>query len=154
MFRQEGIFPVKNSMRDKFFLDTNILIYSFDASKPDKQKISRDLIKVGLEKGIGCISYQVVQEFLNVATRKFAIPISYDDSRIFLLTVLEPLCEVYASIDLFHRTLELAERWKYTFYDALIIAAALQNRCTILYSEDLQDGQIIHELKITNPFRI
>jgi predicted nucleic acid-binding protein len=141
-------------MRDKFFLDTNILIYSFDASQPDKQKISRDLIKVGLEKGIGCISYQVIQEFLNVATRKFAVPISYDDSRIFLLTVLEPLCEVYASIDLFHRTLELAERWKYTFYDALIIAAALQNRCTILYSEDLQDGQIIHELKITDPFKL
>lgn len=61
---------------------------------------------------------------------------------------------MYASIDLFHRTLELVERWKYTFYDALIIAAALQNRCTILYSEDLQDGQIIHELKITNPFQI
>jgi predicted nucleic acid-binding protein len=154
MFRQESIFPEKNSMRDKFFLDTNILIYSFDASQPDKQKISRDLIKVGLEKGIGCISYQVIQEFLNVATRKFAVPISYDDSRIFLLTVLEPLCEVYASIDLFHRTLELAERWKYTFYDALIIAAALQNRCTILYSEDLQDGQIIHELKITDPFKL
>ena len=141
-------------MKDKFFLDTNILIYSFDASQPQKQKIARNLIKVGLDQGIGSISYQVIQEFLNVATRKFAIPLSYQDSRIFLSTVLEPLCEVYASIDLFHRTLELAEQWKYSFYDTLIIAAALQNNCSLLYSEDLQDGQNIHELKIINPFKV
>ncbi len=140
-------------MKDKYFLDTNILVYSFDASQPAKQNISRQLIKRGLEEGIGCISYQVIQEFLNVATRKFTVPIAYKDSRIYLSTVLEPICEVYASIDLYHRALELVERWKYAFYDALIIAAALQNNCTILYSEDLQDGQIIQELEIVNPFK-
>ena len=140
-------------MKDKFFLDTNILVYSFDGSQPEKQKISRKLIKNGLEESLGCISYQVIQEFLNVATRKFAVPLSFKDSKIFLSTVLEPLCEVYASIDLYHRALEITERWKYAFYDALIIAASLQHKCNILYSEDLQDGQIIQELKITNPFK-
>ena len=140
-------------MKDKYFLDTNILVYSFDESQPAKQKISRQLIKRGLEEGIGCISYQVIQEFLNVATRKFTVPIAYKDSRIYLSTVLEPICEVYASIDLYHHALELVERWKYAFYDALIIAAALQNNCAILYSEDLQDGQIIQELEIVNPFK-
>jgi len=141
-------------MKDKFFLDTNILVYSFDDSQPDKQKCSQELIRVALEDGNGCISYQVIQEFLNVATRKFIVPISYKDSRIFLSTILEPLCEVYASIDLYHKALELIERWKYRFYDALIIAAALQNHCTVLYSEDLQDGQVIQELRIANPFKI
>ena len=140
-------------MKDKFFLDTNILVYSFDESQPEKKKISRTLIKIGLEEGIGCISYQVIQEFLNVATRKFAVPLTYKDSRIFLSTVLEPICEVYASIDLYHSALELAERWKYTFYDALIIAAALHNNCAILYSEDLQDRQVIQDLEIINPFK-
>jgi predicted nucleic acid-binding protein len=140
-------------MKDKFFLDTNILVYSFDSSEPDKQKISRNLIKDGLKEGNGCISYQVIQEFLNVATRRFSTPLSYEDSRIFLSTVLELLCEIYSSIDLYHSALEITERWKYAFYDALIIAAALQNKCRILYSEDLQDGQMIQELKILNPFK-
>ncbi len=153
MFKQDKDFPGMSSMKDKFFLDTNILVYSFDGSQPEKQKISRNLIKMGLEEGNGSISYQVIQEFLNVATRKFTVPLSYKDSRIFLSTVLEPICDLYASIDLYHLALELAERWKYAFYDALIIAAALQNKCTILYSEDLQDGQIIRELKIVNPFK-
>jgi predicted nucleic acid-binding protein len=139
-------------MKDKYFLDTNIIVYTFDPSQPQKQKIARDLMKIALDKGAGSISYQVIQEFLNVSTRKFVSPLTYQDSQIFLSTVLEPLCEVYASIDLFHRALEISEQWKYSFYDSLIIAAALQNNCSILYSEDLKNGQIIHELKIVNPF--
>ena len=154
MSRPVSILPGKSLMKDKFFLDTNILFYSFDASQPQKQKIARNLIKVGLDDDTGSISYQVIQEFLNVATRKFAVPLSHKDSRIFLTTVLEPLCEVYASIDLYHRALELTEQWKFSFYDTLIIAAALQNNCSLLYSEDLQDGQNIHELKIINPFKV
>jgi predicted nucleic acid-binding protein len=141
-------------MKDKFFLDTNILVYSFDGSQPEKQKLSRDLIAKSLDTGQGCISYQVVQEFLNMATRKFKVPLTFDDSRIFLSTVLTPLCEVFASIDLYSNALEVAERWRYSFYDALIIASALQNDCRILYSEDLQDGQMIKELTIKNPYII
>ena len=141
-------------MQDKFFLDTNILMYSFDKTQPEKQKISRQLIKKGLEEGHGCLSYQVIQEFLNVACRKFEVPLSYKDSRIFLASVLEPLCEVYSSIDLYHLALEIAERWKYGFYDSQIIAGALQANCTILYSEDLQHKQIIRDLRIINPYNL
>jgi predicted nucleic acid-binding protein len=141
-------------MKGKFFLDTNIIVYTFDPSQPQKQKISRDLMKVALDKGAGSISYQVIQEFLNVSTWKFENPLSYQDSQIFLSSVLEPICDVYASIDLFHRALELSEQWKYSFYDSLIIAAALQNNCSILYSEDLKDGQIIHEMEIVDPFKV
>ena len=139
-------------MQDKFFLDTNILVYSFDKMQPDKQKISRQLIKKGLEEGRGCLSYQVIQEFLNVAGKKFEVPLSYKDRRIFLTSVIEPLCEVYSSIDLYHLALEIAKGWKYGFYNSLIIAAALQANCTILYSEDLQSKQIIRDLQIINPY--
>lgn len=141
-------------MKGKFFLDTNIIVYTFDSSQPQKQKIARDLIKIALDKGSGSISFQVIQEFLNVATRKFESPFTLQDSQIFLSSVLEPLCDVYASIDLYHRSLDISDQWKYSFYDSLIIAAALQNNCAILYSEDLTDGQIIHEMKIMNPFRL
>jgi len=140
-------------MPDKFFLDTNVIIYSFDSSHPKRQKIARELIREALVEGAGCISYQVIEEFLNVATKKFAVPLSYRDSHNYLTTVLEPLCTAYVSTDLYYLALEIAERWQYSFNDALIISAALQNNCNVLYSEDLKDGQVIKDLRIVNPFK-
>ncbi len=139
-------------MSDKFFLDTNILVYSFDTGKPSKQKTAKQLIKAALDQGTGCTSYQVIQEFLNVATRKFESPLSIADCQRYLSAVLEPLCEVFTSIGLYHQALELRERWQYSFYDSLILAAALQAHCKILYTEDLQQGQKIDKLIIRNPF--
>jgi len=140
-------------MNDKYFLDTNILIYSFDSSHPAKRKIARDLVSGALEKGKGIISYQVIQEFLNVATRKFAVPISVKDTQLYLNVVLEPLCEVFSSMELFHQALEISDQWRFPFYDALIVAAALQADCRVLYSEDMQDNQTIKDLSIRNPFK-
>lgn len=139
-------------MSDKYFLDTNILIYSFDFSHPAKRKIARDLVAGALEKGKGIISYQVIQEFLNVATRKFAVPLSVKDTQLYLNIVLEPLCEVFSSMELFHQALEISDQWRFPFYDALIVAAALQADCRVLYSEDMQDGQTIKGLSVRNPF--
>jgi predicted nucleic acid-binding protein len=65
---------------------------------------------------------------------------------------LEPLCEIHSSIQLYHQALDISERWRYSFYDALIISAALQSSCKILYSEDLQHDQNIHDIRIINPF--
>ena len=65
---------------------------------------------------------------------------------------MEPLCEIHSSFMLYKDALLIKDRWKYSFYDSLIIAAALKANCTILYSEDLQHGQIIDDLKIVNPF--
>lgn len=143
---------VKSLMNDKYFLDTNIFVYSFDSSQPEKQEIAGQLIKNGIESGLGCISYQVIQEFLNVAGSKFATPLSSRDRKIYLSNILEPMCEIYSSIELYHLALEISERWKYGFYDSLIIASALQNNCNILYSEDLQSGQFIQNMKIVDPF--
>jgi predicted nucleic acid-binding protein len=98
-------------MNDKFFIDTNILIYSFDSAHPSKRKIARDLVSSALEKGTGVISYQVIQEFLNVATRKFAVPLSVRDAQRYLNVVLEPLCEVFSSTELFHQALEISDQW-------------------------------------------
>ena len=139
-------------MSDKYFLDTNIFIYSFDVQYPGKRDRARTLIKTALQDGRGCISYQVVQEFLNVATRKFVVPLSTADASGYLTTVLEPLCETFGTVHLYREALETMERWRYSFHDSLIIASAMASDCRILYTEDLQHGQKIGNLGIINPF--
>lgn len=139
-------------MHDRFFLDTNIFIYTFDNREPKKQARAQDLVSDALTRGRGVISYQVVQEFLSVATQKFANPLSESDALLYLDRVLGPLCEVLPTLALYRHTIGLAARWKYSFYDSLIIAAALQSECKILYSEDLQHGQEVEGVTLMNPF--
>ncbi|HPI74699.1 MAG TPA: PIN domain-containing protein [bacterium] len=139
-------------MKGRYFLDTNIFIYSFDLSNSAKQQKANQLIKAALVENKGCISYQVIQEFINVATRKFVAPLSILDCHRYVDSVLYPLCQIFTSIDLYHQALDLMQRWQYSFYDALILAAALQADCTVLYSEDLRHNQSIKSLTILNPF--
>ncbi|MBA4391261.1 MAG: VapC toxin family PIN domain ribonuclease [Syntrophus sp. (in: bacteria)] len=139
-------------MNAKYFLDTNIFVYSFDALNPDKQKCAKELIKKALEDGTGCISYQVVQEFFNVSTRKFSTPLSAKDADGYLTMFLEPLCEIFSTITIYRKALEIMERWQCSFNDSLIIASAASTDCRILYTEDLQHNQKIESLKIINPF--
>jgi predicted nucleic acid-binding protein len=139
-------------MNAKYFLDTNIFVYSFDLSEPIKNAVARDLIQNSLREQIGCISSQVIQEFLNVSSKKFDPPLTPEDSLKYLNTVLTPLCEIYTSIDLYRKTIETFQQWKYSFYDSMITSAAIQTNCSILYSEDLQHGRKIQFLTIVNPF--
>lgn len=139
-------------MSAKYFIDTNVFVYSFDERHPAKQARSLALIQAGLSSGTGIISTQVVQEFLNVATRKFAVPLKPEDCRIYLRMVLNPLCQVYPDLGLYETCLEVQAESRYSFYDSLIIAAAMRGGCEILYSEDLQPGQEIRGVKIVNPY--
>ncbi len=139
-------------MKDKYFIDTNIFVYAFDLEDPEKNKIANNLIKSALIEGQGCISYQIIQEFLNVSTKKSKVPMSFSDCHKYLDNVLSPLCEIFTTIDLYHGALEIMERWQYSFYDSLVIAGAIQADCEILYSEDLQHNQKIQSLKVINPF--
>ena len=138
-------------MSAKYFLDTNILVYSFDADQPAKKERALALIEDALQNGLGIISAQVIQEFLNVATRKFASTLKAEDCKAYLKTVLAPLCEIYPDQALYEASLEF-QGTGYSFYDALILASALRGGCEILYSEDFQAGQQIRSLRIVNPF--
>lgn len=140
-------------MNAKYFIDTNVFVYSFNNNQQVKQARSKELIQGALQSGEGIISSQVVQEFLNVALRKFDIPMQIEDARTYLRVVLNPLCQVYPSLELYESCLEMQAETKYSFYDSLILAAAVQGGCELLYSEDLQDGQEIHGLTILNPYR-
>lgn len=139
-------------MSAKAFLDTNILVYTFDDQDPGKRETARTMVGSALRDRTAIISFQVVQEFLNVATRKFATPLTEADSALYLKQVLNPLCEVHSSIDLYQDALDIQDRWKYGFYDSLILAAALAGDCDLLLTEDLQHGQKIRDITIINPF--
>jgi predicted nucleic acid-binding protein len=111
------------------------------------------LIQQVLETRNACISYQVIQETLNVVTRKLPFPMSTENARRFLEQILIPLWQTMPSPALYQQGLELQARYGFSFYDALIVAAALESGCTRLYTEDLQHGQQVGELLIENPFR-
>ncbi len=133
------------------FLDTNIFLYMFDETDKIKRRRAEELVRRGIETGTVCISYQVVQETLNVATRRLGF--SYSDSRTLLADVLAPLWTVHPSRELYERGLALRDRYGFSFYDSMIVAGALESGCDRLYSEDLQHGQQIQSLTIEDPFR-
>ncbi len=139
-------------MSDRFFLDTNIFIYSFDKGEERKQRLSRKLIRDALENNSGIISYQVIQEFMNVALSKFVKPLSVNDAKNYLNNVLLPLCEIFPNIPFYEKSLTIRDETGFSFYDSLIITAALEGNCSVLYTEDLQHERAIRTVTILNPF--
>lgn len=140
-------------MGAKFFVDTNIFVYSFDSSAKKKQRKAKDVIAEALAPNSGIISFQVIQEFLNVATRKFRRPLTVRDSKFYLDRVLFPLCEIFPNESLYATALDITSETQYTFYDSLILAAASAGNCKMLYSEDLCHERIVRGVTIINPFQ-
>lgn len=137
-------------MSADYFLDSNVLVYLFDETDDDKRTSAENLVRQALEDREGCISYQVVQETLHVLTGK--LNASPGRVRRLFEHVLLPLWQVNPSESLYHRGLDLQSRYGYGFYDSLIVAAALESGCKILYTEDLRQGREIEDLEIRNPF--
>lgn len=133
------------------FLDSNVFVYLFDAGDGRKREQAERLVSAAIQDGSGCISFQVVHETLNVLVRKYGL--SGAGARRLLEYVLQPLWRVMPNADLCLHALTLRERYGFSFYDSLIVAAALEAGCTRLCSEDLQHGQCIGALRIENPFR-
>jgi predicted nucleic acid-binding protein len=139
-------------MNGKFFLDTNIFVYSFDRKARSKMRRAMQLIREGVATRKAVISYQVVQEFFNVALRRFEQPMHVAEAEKYLSTIFRPLLTVHSSESLLAQALRLCEGHRLAWYDALIISAALESQCSILYSEDLQHGRRFGDLQIKNPF--
>ncbi|MGA2021705.1 MAG: PIN domain-containing protein [Candidatus Sulfotelmatobacter sp.] len=129
------------------FFDTNVFVYAVVQDDPRSQQ-AEDLIAEG-----GTVSVQVLNEFVDVVRRKAKMP--WDEVR-FAIENIKALCldPLPVTTDTHREALAIAERYGYRIYDALMVASALEARCTILYSEDMQDGQVIdNRLTIRNPFR-
>jgi predicted nucleic acid-binding protein len=139
-------------MSDRAFLDTNIFVYSFDSASPKKAARAAKLIRTAIESRTGIVSYQVVQEFFNVALRRFAKPMSIPEAEQYLSTIFRPLLAVHSSQALYREALRIGARFRIPWYDSLIVASALEGKCDVLYSEDFQNGQRVEGLEISNPF--
>ena len=133
-------------MTGRFFLDTNVFIYSFDRSSAAKAQRSTQLIRQAVATRKGIVSHQVVQEFFNVALRRFAQPMTVAEAEQYLGTVFRPLLAVQSSQALCSEALRLKDKHRLSWYDSLIVAAAMEGRCSSLYSEDLQHGQRFGDL--------
>jgi len=139
-------------MNDRFFLDTNVFIYSFDPAAVEKARVAEGLIDRAIERGKGIVSYQVVQEFFNIALRRFVQPMSPAEAEQYLALTFRPLLAVYPSIALFGEAMRIQQRHTVSWYDSLIVASALEAQCSTLFSEDFQDGRKFGDLTIRNPF--
>lgn len=139
-------------MSGRFFLDTNIFAYTFDAKAPTKAKKAAQLIRQAADTGEGIVSYQVVQEFFNVAFRRFSQPMSVPEAEQYLITVFRPLLAVHSSPALYLEALRIAAKHRLAWYDSIIVASALEGQCETLYSEDFQHGRKIEGLRVENPF--
>ena len=135
------------------FFDTNVLVYVFDRTDPRRRSIAEGLLSQALERGSAAISFQVVQETLNVVTRKIKPALTAQEAEATLLGILAPLWRVMPSAALYAHALRLQEQLALSFYDSLIVAAALEAGCKRLLTEDLQHGQRIEGLRIENPFK-
>ena len=134
-------------MKDKSFLDTNVLIYCYTISEPEKQTKAQAV--ADLPNTV--ISTQVLKEVSNILRKKFAL--NWADVR-SAIEEAESNFEVHINTaNSIKKACAIAERYGFSFYDSLIVAAALEVGCSTLYSEDLQYGQVIEKsLTVKNPF--
>jgi predicted nucleic acid-binding protein len=139
-------------MSGRFFLDTNIFVYTFDSTASGRADIATELVRRAIKTKTGVVSYQVVQEFFNVAMRRFESPMTASEADQYLAATFRPLLAVHSSPALFSEALRLGSKSRLSWYDSTIVAAAIEAQCDTLYSEDFQHGQRIESVTIKNPF--
>lgn len=134
----------------KVFLDTNVLVYASDMDQPKKRDAARALLRQCSADVPPCISTQVVQEFYVAATRKLGVePLKAKD----VIHSFRHMEIVLIDSDDINRAIDGNILWQVSFWDALIVAAAQKARCDVLYTEDLNHGQVFDTLRVCNPFR-
>ncbi|MBN2356931.1 PIN domain-containing protein [candidate division KSB1 bacterium] len=139
------------SMKDKIFIDTNILVYANDRSDAFRREKSKQALYEGLVNGNLVVSTQVLGEFYVTVTRKIKVPLSTDiaQKQIQLLRSIE-IVEI--DFHLVLQAIDLSNRHLISYWDSLILAAAQKAKCMTIYSEDLNPGQIIESIVVLNPF--
>ena len=137
----------------KVFLDTNIIIYAFDITAGDKHNAAGELMIILWDSGLGVISTQVLQEFFVNVTQKIPEPLDIGSAKEIVNDLLKWEVVVNDGETILN-AIELHEKYKYSFWDSMIIEAAIKGRCATLLSEDLTDRQTIEGVTIQNPFTI
>lgn len=133
------------------FVDANILVYAHDASAGEKKIAAEALLARLWEAGTGCFSVQVLQEFFVTVTMKVAKPVSADHAADRIREFSTWKTFVPTPNDVLD-AIELHKETKLSFWDAMIVQAASESGCDVLWTEDLNDGQMIKGIRIRNPF--
>lgn len=138
-------------MRNKHFIDTNILVYANDSSDKAKQEICKHIILQGIQKQNIAVSVQVLGEFYVTVTRKIKKQMDPELAKkeILLLRAIEIVEIDYHSVI---QAVNHLRKYQLSYWDALILASALKSGCNQIYTEDLNHGQNIEGIRIINPF--
>ncbi|OOG24916.1 VapC toxin family PIN domain ribonuclease [Thioalkalivibrio denitrificans] len=138
-------------MTDLYFVDTNILVYARDASAPEKQRRAARWIEVLWNRGLGRLSYQVLQEYYQVVTRRLSPGMDPELARADIRDLI-----TWRPVQTDDAVLEAAwsveSRYRLSWWDSLIVGAAERAGCRFLLTEDLQHGQMLSGILVLNPF--
>jgi len=140
-----------NAETGREFVDANVLVYAFDTSAGLKQAAAARLLERLWGDGGGCLSVQVLQEFFVIVTRKVVRPLSIDEAaeriREFARwRVFAPVAEDVLAAIAFQKQMRIS------FWDAMVVLAAAESGCHLLWTEDLNDGQFYGTVRVRNPF--
>lgn len=138
-------------MSGRTFVDTNIVVYAHDRSSKEKHEISKAILERLWKERNGVLSTQVLQEFFYTVTRKVTSPLSISKAR----EIIEKLLYWQVVVNdgqIILQAIDLHKKYKYSFWDSLIIQSAISVKANLLLTEDLQNNQIIESVKILNPF--
>lgn len=137
---------------DKVFVDTNVLVYAYDKDAGEKHRVAVNIMKDLWHSGLGTLSTQILQEFFVILTKKISSPLDISVVR-ETIRRLSKWDVLLIDVDTIIRATELQERYRYSFWDSLIIASAVAGGAGSLLSEDFADGQTIQGIIIRNPFK-
>jgi predicted nucleic acid-binding protein len=143
--------PLAISSKERCFIDTNLLIYADSGDEPVKQRIALSVLRQLRLNQTGVLSTQVLGEYCNVAINK--LKLSHADIR-EQMQFWEQYDVVQVTPAIIHMGLDLHQTRSLGFFDALIVAAAKTSGCTVLYSEDMNAGEMVNGVRIVNPFRV
>ena len=134
----------------KVFFDSNILVYFVDERDQRKQKIAKEIIAEAVQNQNGMISTQSLQEFYNVVTKKMKCQKEKAKELVSMFSEIFPVTQI--SIPLIFKAIDISIKENLSFWDSLILSTASDTGCILLYSEDMNNGQIVSGTKILNPF--
>jgi len=135
----------------QYFLDTNILVYAYDLSAGQKQKLAVQLMESCWENENGCLSLQVLQEFFVTVTRKLAMPLDHQTAQQIVADLAQWHLHTPKASDLL-QAIDLQRDCQLSLWDAQIVQSAASLGCRQLLSEDLNHGQVYGDVQVINPF--
>jgi predicted nucleic acid-binding protein len=144
---------VRNCMSgNKVFIDTNVLVYAYDIDAGSKHQIALNVMKDLWRSGLGILSTQTLQEFFVTVTGKISVPLDIAVAE-DILRNLSRWDVVINNMETIFEAIELREKYRYSFWDSLIVASALAGGAKTILSEDLSDNRTIKGITIKNPFQ-